>query len=44
VCPDQLNSFGIFDSSKVDKIFEFGYLKAKELLTGNLLEELLNEQ
>ncbi|TPV33490.1 patatin-like phospholipase family protein [Paucihalobacter ruber] len=40
VCPDQLNNFGIFDSSKVDKIFEFGYAKAQELLTKDLLKQL----
>lgn len=42
VCPDQLNNFGIFDSSKVDKIFEFGYAKAQELITTDLLEQLKN--
>lgn len=40
VCPDQLNNFGIFDSSKVDEIFDFGYSKAKELLTDQKIEEL----
>lgn len=42
VCPDQLNKFGIFDNSKVDEIFEFGYSKAKELLTKVVLEQLKN--
>jgi NTE family protein len=42
VCPDQLNNFGIFDSSKVDKIFQFGYSKAKELFTNEVLDQLKN--
>ena len=40
VCPDQLNNFGIFDSSKVDKIFQFGYSKAEELFTEEVIEQL----
>lgn len=40
ICPDQLNNFGIFDSSKIDTIFEFGYSKAKELLTNEVLKQL----
>jgi len=42
VCPDQLNKFGIFDGSKVDEIFQFGYTKAKELFTKDVLERLNN--
>lgn len=40
VCPDQLNNYGIFDSSKVDDIFNHGYNKAIELLTDEVISEL----
>lgn len=40
VCPDQLNNYSIFDSSKVDDIFNHGYNKAKALLTESMISEL----
>lgn len=40
VCPDQLNNYGIFDTSKVDEIFNHGYNKAKELLTEKVISDL----
>lgn len=40
VCPNQLNSYSIFDSSKVDEIFNHGYNKAKEMFTERVISEL----
>lgn len=44
VCPNQLNNYSIFDSSKVDEIFNHGYEKAKELLTDIVISKLNSQK